>query len=180
MIKTLLIITLIALGLSPVRSVGAQAAVPRFEPAPCPFVMPRDEQIECGYLIVPEDRSQPSARTIKIGVAIVKSHSPKPQPDPLIVLNGGPGGRMIEFLPDALPMFEMLLATRDVVLYDQRGAGWSQPTLNCPEVAPLDRQAPQPATTRPRAERGAGRTTRINAFNRMNRIFEIDRIKCGL
>ncbi|MBI5566139.1 MAG: alpha/beta fold hydrolase [Chloroflexi bacterium] len=141
MLKTVLAIVLITIGLSPVRSVAAQANVPRFEPTPCPFVMPRDEHIDCGYLIVPEDRSQPSGRTIKIGVAIVKSHSPKPQPDPLIVLNGGPGGRMIEFLPDALPMFEMLLATRDVVFYDQRGAGWSQPALNCPEIEPLDRQA---------------------------------------
>ncbi|CAG0942504.1 partial Carboxylesterase B, partial [Anaerolineae bacterium] len=137
---TLFIIVLITIGLSPVRSVAAQADVPRFESAPCPFVMPRDERIDCGYLIVAEDRSQPSDRTIKIGVAIVKSHSPKPQPDPLIVLNGGPGGRMIEYLPDALPMFEMLLATRDVILYDQRGAGWSQPALNCPEIEPLDRQ----------------------------------------
>lgn len=140
MLKTLLIIVLIAIGLSPIRSVRAQAAVPRFESAPCPFVMPLAEHIECGYLIVPEDRSQPSDRTIQIGVAIVKSHSPKPQPDPLIVLNGGPGGRMVEYLPDALPMFEMLLATRDVVFYDQRGAGWSQPALNCPEIEPLDRQ----------------------------------------
>lgn len=141
MLKSLLVCLLITLGLSPVRSVGAQPDVPRFEPAPCPFVVPFDEHIECGYVFVPEDRSQPAARTIKIGVAIVKSHSPRPQPDPLMVLNGGPGGRMVEYLPDVLPMFEMLLATRDVVFYDQRGAGWSQPALNCPELDPLDRQA---------------------------------------
>jgi len=141
MLKTLLVITLITLGLSPIRSVGAQPDGPRFEPAPCPFVVPFDEHIECGYVSVPEDRAQPAARSIKIGVAIVKSHSPKPQPDPLIVLNGGPGGRLVEYLPDALPMFELLLATRDVVFYDQRGAGWSQPALNCPELDPLDRQA---------------------------------------
>lgn len=140
MLNTLLVSVVIVIGLSSARSVGARPAVPRFEPAPCPFVVPRDEHIECGYVIVPEDRSQPAGRTIKIGLAIVKSHSPRPQPDPVIVLNGGPGGRLIEYLPDALRLFDMLLATRDVIFYDQRGAGWSQPALNCPELDPLDQQ----------------------------------------
>ncbi|HEY4723582.1 MAG TPA: alpha/beta fold hydrolase, partial [Anaerolineae bacterium] len=112
--------------------------VPRFEPTDCPFAIPRDETIRCGFLIVPEDRSLNSGPTIKIGVAIVASHSPHPAPDPIFFLNGGPGGSMTILFPDLFLTFKPYLTTRDVVLFDQRGAGWSQPALNCPETASLE------------------------------------------
>jgi hypothetical protein len=47
------------------------ATVPRFEEAPCP----KPQGVEwltdatCGYLVVPEDRSRPAGRTIRLMVA---------------------------------------------------------------------------------------------------------------
>jgi hypothetical protein len=58
---------------SPVVARAAQAAegpatVPRFEPAPCPKLRGVEwlADASCGYLVVPEDRSRPSGRTIRL------------------------------------------------------------------------------------------------------------------
>ena len=68
-----------------------------FDDSSCPFEMPpgMDEgrDVECGYLNVPENRSDPASRTIQIAVAIFRNPSGRPEPDPIIYLEGGPGGR---------------------------------------------------------------------------------------
>src|SRR5689334_18569686 len=46
----------------------------------------------CGYLTVPENRSRPAGRTIRIFVAKAPAISATPAADPLVVLVGGPGG----------------------------------------------------------------------------------------
>lgn len=108
-------------------------SLPRFETTDCRFEIPSGEKIECGYLVVPEKRTRPEGRTIRISVTVVKSHSAIPAPDPIIYINGGPGGRSKEII-DTLHQYDAWLAKRDLILFDQRGAGWSQPVLNCPEM----------------------------------------------
>lgn len=105
--------------------------VPRYEATDCPFEIPPGETIDCGYLVVPESRAQPGGRLIRIFVAIVKSHNLTPKPDPIIYVNGGPGG-LARTLIETLNRFDAWLAKRDLVLFDQRGVGWSQPALDCP------------------------------------------------
>ena len=119
------------------RAVAAQEAVPPFEKAECPFPVPFGYRIDCGFVSVPEDRSQAGSPSIKIGVAIVHSTNDRPAPDPIFFLNGGPGGAIVAALPNMLPAFDPLLSVRDVVFFDQRGAGWSQPSLICPGVEEL-------------------------------------------
>ena len=53
--------------------------VPRFEPAPCPKLSGADEltKASCGYLVVPENRSRPSGRTIRLMVARYPARSPE-------------------------------------------------------------------------------------------------------
>ncbi|MEM7348115.1 MAG: hypothetical protein AAF485_28115 [Chloroflexota bacterium] len=63
-----------------------------FEPTDCQFPLPPTETIRCGFVIVPERHDDPTSSLIKISVTIVKSHSPNPLPDPIIYINGGPGG----------------------------------------------------------------------------------------
>jgi pimeloyl-ACP methyl ester carboxylesterase len=115
--------------------VGTPSPGPRFEPGPCPFPVGR-QPIECGSLTVPEDRAKPDGRAIRLAVAIVRSRSDEPAPDPLVFLAGGPGGPVLSFLgwPGALVPFGPFLAERDVVIFDQRGVGVSEPSLDCPEV----------------------------------------------
>ncbi len=126
--------------------VEAEAAapdhLPRWEEGDCQFTTTLDETIECGYLIVREDRSQPeggdSRRTVRLHVAIVKSRSPDPAPDPLIYLSGGPGQQTFPFIDNIVSRFTDVLEYRDLILFDQRGVGYSEPSLYCPEVAEWD------------------------------------------
>ena len=46
----------------------------------------------CGFLTVPESRSHPDGRTIRLAVAIVPARSPTPAPDPVVHMTCGPGG----------------------------------------------------------------------------------------
>jgi pimeloyl-ACP methyl ester carboxylesterase len=138
-LASLLLVAFLA-GLSFVPAT-AQGNVPRFEPVPCPFNIPLGETIQCGYLSVPEDRAVSDGPTIRLGVALLKSHSAAPRPDPFLQLNGGPGGAVVEKLPAYLNLYRPLLETRDVILYDQRGVGWSQPALDCPELAEAGNKA---------------------------------------
>ncbi len=112
----------------------AQAQTLSLEPFSCPFFLLRTE---CGYLIVPEDRSIPivaDGEKIKIAYAIIKSSSDQPAPDPLVYLVGGPGGSTLSM---ARKLYNDFLAPfgrdRDLILVDQRGTGYSKPSLTCPE-----------------------------------------------
>jgi pimeloyl-ACP methyl ester carboxylesterase len=119
---------------------SAAQTTPRFEPTDCSFRSPR-YQVQCGNLIVPEDRSNPDSKTISLAVAIVKSTSKTPAPDPVIYLEGGPGASDIkspEFIINAVAA--NYLPARDVILFDQRGVGASQPALDCIELTDLSYQ----------------------------------------
>jgi hypothetical protein len=67
--------------------------VPRFEPAPCPTLQGAEElaKASCGYLVVPENRSRPEGRTIRLMVANYPARSPEKRTDPVVYLAGGPG-----------------------------------------------------------------------------------------
>ena len=47
---------------------------------PMPFPVPIGYRIDCGFVSVPEDRSQPNSPPIKIGVAMVHSRADQPRP----------------------------------------------------------------------------------------------------
>src|SRR5262245_12886683 len=49
-------------------------------------------EFSCGYLTVPENRSVPNGRTIRILVVRAKNATTTPKPDPIVFLHGGPGG----------------------------------------------------------------------------------------
>ena len=108
---------------------------PRYEQALCPFDTPANIQVTCGYAIVPEDRTGDPADTIRLAVAVFHSTSPNPLPDPVIFLQGGPGGEAVKLSADA---FDVLVApfisTRDYIAFDQRGTGLSEPALKCDEL----------------------------------------------
>ncbi len=117
----------------------AANAVPRFEKADCWFTAPTGRDVECGYLIVPEDHAQPDGKTIKLAVARFKSDAATPQPDPIVYLEGGPGGSPLKAYVSQLDaLFGPLLANRDLIMFDQRGTGYSQPVLNCPEIKQMN------------------------------------------
>ena len=116
---------------------------PTFEEALCPFAIPggqeEGETIECGYLVVPEARADPDSPTIRLAVAIFRRPGGAAHADPIIYLSGGPGGSALEFIGLTFgrliePVFA---ANRDIILFDQRGVGYSEPALDCPKMNEL-------------------------------------------
>jgi pimeloyl-ACP methyl ester carboxylesterase len=117
----------------------------RFEAATCPFVLPegytQGENVDCGWLVVPENRGALPSRAIRLAVGIFHSVGGATRPDPVIYLSGGPGGSALEFIRYT---FEdgfawALEAGCDLILFDQRGVGVSKPALDCPNVDVLVR-----------------------------------------
>lgn len=86
----------------------------------------------CGYLTVPESRSDPKSHTIRILVARVKAISNTPRPDPIVFLAGGPGGAGTLSAPGVVA--GGMNADRDVIFVNQRGTVHSDPHLSCPEM----------------------------------------------
>lgn len=108
---------------------------PTFTEASCDFGVPDGADITCGFVEVSEDRADPSAGTIELAVALMRSTADDPAPDPVIYLEGGPGGHALdtlEFVYD--DRYVPLLERGDVIVFDQRGVGRSRPALSCPEA----------------------------------------------
>jgi pimeloyl-ACP methyl ester carboxylesterase len=95
--------------------------------------------VECGYLVVPEKRTDPDAGTIRLAVGIFHPPGGATEPDPIIYLAGGPGGSALELLHLSFErVYEpMMAAGRDLILFDQRGVGLSEPALDCPDATEL-------------------------------------------
>ncbi|NIM92372.1 MAG: alpha/beta fold hydrolase [Anaerolineales bacterium] len=108
--------------------------LPRFEPSECQFYPPRISRVECGYLLVPEDRSREDSPIIRMHVAIARSFNDDPLPDPLVYLSGGPGSHSLDFFYGNLGNYTDVREYRDVIFFDPRGVGYSIPSLDCPEV----------------------------------------------
>jgi len=119
---------LLAVGVA--AKAAAQSALPRFERSDCLVngEWAREARRECGWLVVPESRDRPTANTVRLAVEIFRAQEPSGAP-PLVVLHGGPGG------PGGIRLYSAGIAAsplprhRDVVIYDQRGAGSSEPKL---------------------------------------------------
>lgn len=135
----------------PAPGSNAKAVYPAFLPPPttsgefqgaaCPFALPDDlqqgEDVDCGYLTVREQRDEAtsSGRLIRLAVAIFHPPGGATRPDPVIYLSGGPGGSALEVIRYQYEFFSapVFAAGRDLVVFDQRGVGVSQPALDCPD-----------------------------------------------
>jgi pimeloyl-ACP methyl ester carboxylesterase len=129
-VKRLVGAALLAVALSPTGA--AQSKVPRFERGDCLLNgdWARDVRRECGWLVVPESRDRPDTQSIRLAVEIFRASEATGVP-PLVLLHGGPGGPGGIRLYSAGVAMSPLHKHRDVVIYDQRGTGLSEPTL-CP------------------------------------------------
>lgn len=107
--------------------------VPRFEKSDCAVAVPKGERVECGFLIVRENRSKKSEKTIRLPIVILKSDDPRPKPDPVLRTLGGPGGSSLRMITGR--RFAPWLKKRDMIVFEQRGTKYAQPALDCPEVS---------------------------------------------
>ncbi|MFE5678771.1 alpha/beta fold hydrolase [Streptomyces erythrochromogenes] len=111
------------------------AAGARFVPGPCPSTPEPIEALataRCGYLEVPENRSRPGGRTIRLAAAVIPATSPKPAQDPVVFMSGGPGGETFDDIPYLVS--SGLNRDRDLIVMAQRGNLYDTPDLACPEL----------------------------------------------
>lgn len=130
--KPLALIYLLIVLIGSVSPVHARST-PTFDPIECPMTIPHGAEVVCGEYQVPENRSNPNGRMIRMPFAILKSHNPNPAPDPVVfVSSGGPGGSSLDAL--AAYVHSAHLQERDFIFVEQRGNKYAEPALECPEV----------------------------------------------
>src|SRR5690606_17353628 len=108
--------------------------------------------LQCASVKVPLDHSDPAGRTITLALSRVP-HTAKKYQGPLLVNPGGPGGSgltLAGFVAASLP--KKVAAQYDVIGFDPRGVGSSEPALNCApdHFGPV---RPDPVPTSPEVER---------------------------
>ncbi|MBL8789308.1 MAG: alpha/beta fold hydrolase [Rhizobiales bacterium] len=122
-------------GDNPASLTSAQADTMPFTRIVCPRPMPANEvegkTVLCGTVQVPEDNAKPDGKKIPLKFALLKAWSQYPEPDPVVFLQGGPGGSAITQIPLYAGTFEAFRKTRDILLFDQRSAGLSGKSVNC-------------------------------------------------
>ena len=100
----------------------------------CPFLLPWGVDAQCGGLEVPLHRADRDSPLIRLAVAIFPARNGGRAP-PLVYLDGGPGSKTLASLLFTYSnLIEPLRADRTVVVFDQRGVGYSEPDLSCPQV----------------------------------------------
>ncbi|MEO7158824.1 MAG: alpha/beta fold hydrolase, partial [Vicinamibacterales bacterium] len=88
----------------------------------------------CGTHKVWEDRDAKKGRQIDLSIIVLSALESNKLPDPLFMLQGGPGDAPSFNARFYSRVFHELRKTRDIVLVDLRGTGRSAPLL-CPELA---------------------------------------------
>ena len=115
-------------------STGPNAAgyTPTFSATDCPgqVIGPATHEATCGYLTVPEDRSDPSGGQIRLFV--VRYAPNEPTTAPPVVYAGGDLGSPSDYF--ALTAMADHLDGPEVIGLEPRGTGFSEPNLSCPEV----------------------------------------------
>ncbi len=122
----------IAAGNAAVRAGGAPAG-PTFSPRPCASRGLTELGARCGVVAVPEDPAVPGGRTVALNVVIAPALQKNPGVPPLFHLEGGPGVVATNAAEFYLGPGRQYRRSGDVVLFDQRGTGGSNP-LRCPAI----------------------------------------------
>jgi pimeloyl-ACP methyl ester carboxylesterase len=86
---------------------------------------------ERGWLEVPERHARTGGNKIRLPVIRLRATGPNAGP-PILWLAGGPGEPGTRRLASSYPLFEGLRAHGDVIAFDQRGTGASEPSLTVP------------------------------------------------
>ena len=98
-----------------------------------------DDSVDCGLVRVPANWAVPEGESIRIAVYRIPSTAENPAADPVVYLEGGPGGSGAASVSDFVSGPAAYLRQRaDVIIVDQRGTGYSEPALYCSEVFATD------------------------------------------
>lgn len=92
-----------------------------------------ETELRCADIAVPERREpgpapdRAASRTIRIHVAVLAATARAHRFDPVFVFAGGPGQAGTAIASTVFPLFARINRERDIVFFDQRGTGQSNP-----------------------------------------------------
>ena len=86
---------------------------------------------QCATLEVPLDPEAPDGDRFELFVARIPSQVANPEPDPLLLITGGPGQSTVDFYMQMRGAFGPVRRDRDIILVDQRGTGRSAEGFEC-------------------------------------------------
>jgi pimeloyl-ACP methyl ester carboxylesterase len=104
----------------------------RVELRPCQLPLYEGEAW-CGAYEVWEDREAQAGRRITLRIGVLRADAPDALPDPVFILNGGPGGAATALAAYVAEDLRLVRGRRHIVMVDRRGTGSSN-GLDCPEV----------------------------------------------
>lgn len=130
--------TAAVLGVLAAAPAAPAAELPRFVGTACPVPLAdgvrQGRDVRCGHVAVPVDHRRPERGEIRLAVAVLRARAEAPRSDAVLRLAGGPGEKLVAALSGLKgPQSVVGGRDRDVVLFDQRGVGYSHPALECPE-----------------------------------------------
>jgi len=129
-------IVLVVVGiLSVLLAISAQAqTLGQYVATDCPDSLAEfPVTLECGEVAVPLYHEDPARGTIQLAVFRLRATGNDPAAEPLVMLQGGPGGSVKTLVMVAASgTLQDLLDDRDLVFIEQRGNLYSQPALVCP------------------------------------------------
>lgn len=96
-------------------------------------------EAQCATLMAPENHDAPNGRKISLAVAMIPAKN-QSQPDPVVIIAGGPGQSILEAYPMLHPALDDVRRSRNILLLDARGTGKSHP-LQCDEVNAIEEDA---------------------------------------
>lgn len=120
----------------------ATAVVAEIEEVPCDITAPPSDRVVCFYGWVPmsygdaaADGTVPQdAPRIGVHLTLLQNFQRDPEPNPLVILAGGPGQAASDLIAQFGDALE-LRRSRSILLFDQRGTGRSVPNLSCPNAS---------------------------------------------
>jgi pimeloyl-ACP methyl ester carboxylesterase len=119
----------------PLPSTLAQYYAQRLDWKPC------DQSFQCAWLYVPFDYSRPAWRRFALPVVKLPAAGPGKRVGSLVINPGGPGGSGVQYALGARTgeFTQAVLDRFDIVGFDPRGVGDSQPAVHCLTGPQLDK-----------------------------------------
>lgn len=141
-------------------------------------------EAQCATLMAPENHDAPNGRKISLAVAMIPAKN-QSQPDPVVMIAGGPGQSILEAYPMLHPALDDVRRSRNILLLDARGTGKSHP-LQCDEVTTIEEDAADsddPALMRTLTERCRDRlakTSDLRFYTTADHIRDLDLLRATI
>jgi pimeloyl-ACP methyl ester carboxylesterase len=101
---------------------------------------PCDKGFQCARLLVPVDYQRPGGRRFSLPVIRLRATRPAQRIGSLVINPGGPGGSGVSYALQARSVIAAPVRARfDIVGFDPRGVGASEPSVHCLSGPQLDR-----------------------------------------